>query len=141
MIEQLNNIEAGDLLEKGKFGHLACVLENGEPYLVPINYLYFEGAIYVHTLPGKKLEAMRLNGKVCLQVEKIKDDYRWQSVIVFGEFQELQETEEKIKILQAFCQRFEHLTPVEAMNEENWSISGIVIFRINIKKITGITER
>ncbi len=140
MIEELSRREAEKLFEKCKFGHLACVLESGEPYLVPINYLFIDGSIYVHTLPGKKLDALRGNGKVCLQVEEIKSDCLWRSAIAFGEFQEIKKREEKLKILLKFSEHFGRLTPVEAMSKENWNKDGIVVFRINIRQITSVAE-
>ena len=140
MIKNLNENEARELLHDQKFGHLGCVLENGEPYVVPVNYLFKDDGIYVHVLPGRKLDAMRANGKICLQVDKIEDSCRWQSVIAFGEFQEIKKINKKIEILKEFSAEFEQLTPVEAMIEEEWNIGGLVVFRLNIKRITGMSE-
>ena len=140
MIKNLNENEAREFLHEQKFGHLGCVLESGEPYVIPVNYLFKDDGIYVHVLPGQKLDAMRANGKVCLQVEKIEKSCRWQGAITFGEFQEIKKNNEKIEILKEFSARFEHLTPVEAMLEEQWNLGGLVVFRINIKHITGMAE-
>ena len=115
MIKNLDKNEAQKLLKEQKFGHLGCVLESGEPYVVPVNYLFKDDEIYIHCLPGQKLDALRANGKVCLQVEKIE-------------------------ILKEFSARFEHLTPVEAMIEEQWNLGGLVVFRLNIKRISGMAE-
>lgn len=140
MIKNLDETATGELLKERKFGHLGCTLESGEPYVVPVNYLFLDGKIYIHTLPGEKLDALRANGKVCLQVEKIENGCRWQSAIVSGEFQEVKRTNEKAKILQEFNHQFQQLTPVEAMSEENWNPGGMVVFRINVKRITGMAE-
>ena len=140
MIKILSENEARELLHNQKFGRLGCVLESGEPYVVPVNYLFKDDGIYVHVLPGQKLDAMRVNGKICLQVDKIEDSCRWQSAIAFGEFQEIKRMNQKIEILKEFSSRFEHLTPVEAMIEEQWNPGGLVVFRLNIKRITGMAE-
>ncbi len=140
MIKTLSETEAQKLLKEQKFGHLGCILETGEPYVVPVNYLFYDEEIYLHLLPGDKLDALRTNPKICLQVEKIEDILKWQSVIVFGEFQEVKRTNEKIKVMQEFAKKFERLTPVEAMIEEEWNLGGTVVFRIKIKKITGMAE-
>ena len=140
MIKNLDEQAARKLLKDRRFGHLGIMLEGGEPYVVPVNYLYMDEAIFIHSLPGKKLDALREDGKVCLQVEKIETECRWQSAIVFGEFQEIKKTNEKLKILHEFNRRFERLTPVEAMSEENWNPGGVVVFRINIGRVTGIAE-
>ena len=140
MIENSDEKAARKFLEEQKFGHLGCVLESGEPYIVPVNYLYKDDEIYIHCLPGQKLDALRANGKICLQVEKTDDSRRWQSVIAFGEFQEIKRTNKKFEILKEFSLSFEHLTPVEAMMEEKWNPGGLVVFRLNIKRITGMSE-
>lgn len=140
MIRNLDEAESRKLIEEGKFGHLGLTLAGGEPYVVPVNYLYLDGEIYVHTLPGKKLDALRQNGKVCLQVERVEDCCRWQSAIAGGEFQEIKRTKEKIKILLEFNKQFERLTPVEAMSEENWNPGGVTVFRVNVKRLSGMAE-
>ncbi len=140
MIKNLDEKAAQELLKEQRIGHLGCVLENGEPYVVPVNYLFKEDGIYFHSLPGQKLDAMRANGKICLQVEKIGGSCQWQSAIAFGEFQEVKRMNKIIEILKEFSMRFEHLTPVEAMIEEQWNLGGLVVFRINIKLITGMAE-
>jgi nitroimidazol reductase NimA-like FMN-containing flavoprotein (pyridoxamine 5'-phosphate oxidase superfamily) len=140
MIENLNEEAVREFLKEQKFGHLGCVLESGDPYVVPVNYLFKDESIYVHSLPGRKLDALRENGKVCLQVERVEDSCRWQSAIVFGEFQEIKRTNEKMEILNEFSARFEHLTPVEAMMSEKWNLGGVIVFRINIKRLTGMAE-
>ena len=140
MIKNLDEKETRKILKEQKFGHLGCVLDSGEPYVVPVNYLFKDGEIYIHCLPGQKLDALRANGKVCLQVEKIGKSFQWQSAIAFGEFQEVKRTNQKIEILKEFSARFKHLTPVEAMMEEQWNLGGLVVFRLNIKRITGMAE-
>lgn len=140
MISELSEKAAEKLLGGQRVAHLGCVLDGGEPYVVPVDYIFKDGRIYIHSLPGQKLDALRANGKVCVQVEEIKDACRWQSVIVFGEFQEIKRTNEKVEILREFNERFRQLTPVEAMIEEKWNLGGIVVFRINVRRITGVAE-
>lgn len=140
MITELGAKAIEKLLSEQTIAHLGCVLESGEPYIVPVNYIYKDKQIYIHCLPGQKLDALRANGKACVQIEKIEKGCRWQSVIAFGEFQEIKKTNEKIEILREFNERFEHLTPVEAMVEEKWNLGGVVVFRINVKRLTGVAE-
>ncbi len=140
MIKNLDEKATRKLLKEQKLGHLGCVLDTGEPYVIPVNYLFKDDGIYVHVLPGQKLDAMRANGKICLQVDKIEDSCRWQSAIAFGEFHEVKKMNEKIQILKEFSARFKHLTPVEAMIEEQWNLGGLVVFRLDIKRTTGMSE-
>lgn len=59
--------ECQELLERVSFGRLACALDN-QPYVVPVAFAYEPGSIYVFSTAGKKIEWMRQNPKVCLQV-------------------------------------------------------------------------
>jgi nitroimidazol reductase NimA-like FMN-containing flavoprotein (pyridoxamine 5'-phosphate oxidase superfamily) len=141
MIKQLDENAARKLFKEQKYGHLGCILAGGEPYVVPVNYLYLDDEIYIHSLPGNKIDALRLNGKICLQVEKIKDSYQWQSAIGFGEFQEIKKKQVVIRILHEFTEHFPRMTPVEGMITDEDVVSELVLFRIDIKKISGIEEK
>ncbi|MEP9389875.1 pyridoxamine 5'-phosphate oxidase family protein [Mesorhizobium sp. KR9-304] len=60
------------------------------PYLVPIHYAYAAGFLYSFSLPGQKIEWMRTNPRVCVQVDQFFGEHRkWRSVLVFGAFEEL----------------------------------------------------
>ena len=140
MITELSEKSAEKLLREQRVAHLGCVLDGGEPYVVPVNYIFEDRQIYIHTLPGQKIDALRAHPKACVQVEEIGKGCRWRSVIAFGEFQEIKRTNEKIKILQEFNERFRHLTPVEATLEENPNAGGVVVFRVKVTRITGVAE-
>ena len=85
MTKALSEREAWDIVNAGSLGRLGCV-DDGEPYVVPINYVASEGHIYSHSLAGRKVQAMRKHSRVCLQVDRIQDDFHWQSAIAFGNF-------------------------------------------------------
>lgn len=41
------------LLQKVSYGHLACS-DNGQPYIVPIHYVYSAPDLFFYTTDGKK---------------------------------------------------------------------------------------
>lgn len=88
-IDNLNETDSLRLLKEGHLGHLACH-DHNEIYLVPISYAFEDGFIYSHSRPGKKIEIMRKNSRICIQVEDIHDFFQWKSVIAWGHFEELQ---------------------------------------------------
>jgi nitroimidazol reductase NimA-like FMN-containing flavoprotein (pyridoxamine 5'-phosphate oxidase superfamily) len=138
MIEELGQRDAVVLLRENQIGHLGCVVE-GEPYVLPVNYLYDGEAIYIHSLPGLKIQALRQHPKVCLQVEAVQDAYHWRSVIAFGQYEEVTEAQERAARLAALYQRLPHLSPVESkMTRES---AAPILFRIRIERITGIIEK
>jgi nitroimidazol reductase NimA-like FMN-containing flavoprotein (pyridoxamine 5'-phosphate oxidase superfamily) len=141
MINTLTENLSKKLLKNQKIGRLGCVLEGNKPYVVPVAYLFEEGNIYIHSFPGQKISAMRQNPKVCLQVDELADDgFEWQSVIVFGEFEEIRGREKKTKILYSFYEKFPRFTPVEANLDAENSLQSVIVFCINIEHLTGVSE-
>ena len=82
--------ECKELLGRVSLGRLACALDN-QPYVVPVAFSYEPGRIYVFSTVGKKIEWMRQNPKVCLQVDEIGNRSHWTSVVINGIYLELQE--------------------------------------------------
>ena len=134
----LNEREAWAVINDGKLGHLGCV-DQGEAYVVPINYLVAEGRIYSHSLPGRKISALRAHPRACLQVGKIQNDFHWQSAIAFGDFEEIDDQLQRTEILRQLLDRFPELTPVEShlAREGRWDV---IVFCLRIDHVTGAAE-
>jgi len=135
----LDETEARDFIAAGKIGRLGCV-DNGEPYVVPVNYVFEEMSIYSHSLPGRKIEALRANPRACLQVDEIRDDFNWRSVIAFGNFEEIRIPIDRRTILRKLLERFPLLTPFESLIAGDASAPYSVVFRIVVDRISGIAE-
>ena len=136
-IGKLGNTDALAILREGTLGRLGCIAA-GWPYVVPVNY-YFDGEnIYIHTLPGKKLDALRANPRVCLQVDEIKDPYNWRSVIAYGTFEEVSNEETRENVLTKLYSRLPHMTPVESRLVKG--MTGTIVFRVKVEEVTGMAE-
>ena len=136
-IGKLGNTDALAILRAGTLGRLGCIAADW-PYVVPVNY-YFDGEnIYIHTLPGKKLDALRANPRVCLQVDEIKDSFNWRSVIVYGTFEEVSREETRENVLTRLYSRLPHLTPVESKLVKG--LKETIVFRIKVDQVTGVSE-
>jgi nitroimidazol reductase NimA-like FMN-containing flavoprotein (pyridoxamine 5'-phosphate oxidase superfamily) len=92
MITDLTNSECERILTSNRYGHLGCS-DGDEPYVVPITYVYKDGFLYSFTHEGQKIELMRKNPKMCVQVEHIASEKEWESVMCWGLFEEV--TDEK----------------------------------------------
>src|SRR5215470_2937350 len=113
MICEIGERESRELLREQTLGRLGCA-DDIEPYVIPVNY-HFDGEnIYVHSTQGKKIEIMRSNPRICLQVDEIKDTFNWRSVIAFGWFEEVEDPNERDRKLTEMFKRLPHLTPVES---------------------------
>ena len=142
MLGDLNKRELIDLLEGQVYGRLGCSVD-GETYIVPINYVYRNNAIYAHSGNGKKIEMMRANPKVCFQVDEIKDTFRWKSAILLGSFVELKD-EERQQALQGIIHRIMPLTdrPTEQTSHgiDPAEHTNIIVFKIELTAVTGKFE-
>ncbi len=57
------------ILEKSDLCRLGFV-ENGEAYIVPVNYAYADGIIYIHSAHnGRKMDIIRQNNRVSFEME------------------------------------------------------------------------
>jgi nitroimidazol reductase NimA-like FMN-containing flavoprotein (pyridoxamine 5'-phosphate oxidase superfamily) len=139
MINRLDARAALELIGEGRLGRLGCVLDDG-PYVVPVNYVSDEQFIYIHSLPGTKIEALRANPRACLQVDEIKNAFEWRSAIVFGTYEEITDAEERDRALQQILNRFPQFTPVETAMSQVQGLPETIIFRLRIEKVTGVTE-
>lgn len=76
------------LLQAARLGRLACV-GNGQPYVVPITYAADGESLYSFSLLGQKIEWMRQDPRVCVQVDDLDGERGWRSVVVNGRYEEL----------------------------------------------------
>lgn len=134
------------LLAKALVGRLGTCNRN-EPYVIPICFFHIEDKIYFHSgLQGKKIENMKANPRVCLQV----DDYHlvpsprpcdftmhYRSVIIFGRVRFLRDPEEKLKALKAMLGKYDtsHSNqPIDEAMVERVAVGQIIIEKMSGKK-------
>ena len=57
-----------EILSKSELCHLGLV-DNGEAYIVPVNYGYRDNVIYIHSaLEGRKMDILRKNNAVTFEI-------------------------------------------------------------------------
>ena len=110
MFVRLIEEESRDILGAGRVARLGCIVDGG-PYIVPINYYFEDGCVYSHSLPGLKVSALKENPQAC-QVDE--SDVHWESVLAFGNYEEVTNPGERTKTLTKLMQQFPMLTPVES---------------------------
>jgi nitroimidazol reductase NimA-like FMN-containing flavoprotein (pyridoxamine 5'-phosphate oxidase superfamily) len=88
MTKEVADQECRVILTRASIGRLGCSL-NDQPYVVPVYFAYEPDYIYVFSAVGQKIEWMRRNPKVCMQVDEISNESQWVSVIANGTYQEL----------------------------------------------------
>lgn len=139
MMKMLSDDEARKVLQSARVVRLGCIV-NGEPYVVPINCHFEDDYLYSHSLPGLKISGLRENPRACVQVDEIESDLRWRSAIAFGKFEEVTKSNERAEILAKLLRSFPMLTPVESAIAIDGLSQEVIVFRIRIERVTGVSE-
>jgi nitroimidazol reductase NimA-like FMN-containing flavoprotein (pyridoxamine 5'-phosphate oxidase superfamily) len=146
----LNTNQINNLLCSQAIGRLACC-DGKYPYIIPMTYTYDGNYIYGQTNEGKKLDIMRTNPNIAFQVDSYLDIYNWQSVIVYGQFEEIKDDEDDYARELLLKKVMPLLTP-SIIQHNNNSTTGIaesredtipetILFRISINEKTGKFDR
>ena len=139
MMKMLSDDEARRLFQFAKVARLGCIV-NGEPYVVPINCHLEDDCLYSHSLPGLKISGLRENPRACVQVDEIESDLHWRSAIAFGNFEEITKPSERSDVLGKLLRKFPMLTPVESAIAIDGAAAEVIVFKIDIERLTGVAE-
>ena len=116
MRKSRQEIRDRNILEEILKSQVVCrlaMVDGGRPYIVPVNYGYREGCLYIHSAPeGTKIDLLRQNPEISFEVEdKIeitKGDRacdwstRYRSVIGYGKVEILSDESSKQHGLEVF---------------------------------------
>ena len=147
MFGDLSEERIEHVLKYQLLGHIGCH-ENDKTYIVPICYAYDENCIYARTYEGVKITMMRNNPRVCFQVEHLESMGNWQSVICWGQFEELTDANKRNKGIAVLQKRVSAIVDDKNLRaSHHWPFSledsdGIegIIFCIHISEKTGKFE-
>ena len=97
--------------------------------------------LFSFSTPGQKIDWMRENPKVCVEVDEMVDQFNWTSVLAFGRYEEIRDTRQDEDLRRQanalFQQRTAWWLPALgklASAEEHHSS---IVYRILIDKLTG----
>lgn len=147
MIGKLNSKQIEVFLGTQMIGRLGCH-HDGLTYVVPISFAYSAGYIYCITYEGMKLDIMRKNPKICFQVDDLVDMANWNSVICWGEFEELTQSEArkegllllKKRLLPLISSVVTHFSPTWPFIDKDVDKFKGIVFRVRLKEKTGRFE-
>jgi len=139
LIHEMTEDECRTALERVSFGRLACA-RNDQPYVVPIYFSYDGTHLYGFSTLGQKIEWMRSNPLVCLEIDERTSHHQWMSVVVSGRYEELADADEfeyeRVHALEVLQKRAMWWQPAYVATEHREQLTPI-FYRIHIKQITG----
>jgi nitroimidazol reductase NimA-like FMN-containing flavoprotein (pyridoxamine 5'-phosphate oxidase superfamily) len=148
MVGKLTDEEVVMLIRKSIVARLGC--SDGErTYVVPITFGFFTSYFLCYSLEGMKVDMLRKNPNVCLEIDDIEDFYNWSSVVVFGTFEEIKDeagiAEAKRHLSDITIRKKADETPLppEATRPQEQPVSykNIIYYKIHITEMTGRFEK
>jgi nitroimidazol reductase NimA-like FMN-containing flavoprotein (pyridoxamine 5'-phosphate oxidase superfamily) len=115
-------------------------------YIVPVNYGYYNNAIYIHSAPnGRKMEIIKRNNKVSFEIEfseeVIKNEElackwtaKYRSVMGWGTIEIITDRYLKKQGMDAIMKKY---GATQDLNYDAASLSRMVILKLNITSVTG----
>ena len=147
MLGELTAEQTESLLRHQHVGRIGC--HDGDTiFVVPITYAYDGAAIYGRSKEGLKITMMRKNPLVCFEVDVVADAKHWQSVVLWGAYEELTTESDRQRAMRLLADQsppvaVEVVMPMMRQPEPHpaGALYKPVLFRINITRKTGRYER
>ncbi len=139
--KQMSYEESIELLERGREGILGTLGDDGYPYTVVLNYVYFQNKIYFHCAKeGHKIDNITYNEKVSFTVydhvkivaEQLNTLY--ESITIFGKAKVVSATKE---VLLALINKYAQMDLEKATSYIEREIMATAIVEISIENLTG----
>ena len=142
----LNAKECLHILSGNYIGHLSYIYR-GRPFIAPITY-FFEKTnklIIGYSAEGHKINAMRKNSNVSINISEIDSVNDWKSVLAHGTFEELSGSAAKAKLHQfslgvknlIITKEHKKLDFIHEFSSKIYTDDLPVIFQIKVEEITG----
>ena len=134
-------------------GRIASLDSNGYPQIIPMNFVYHDGAIYMHSHPfGEKLDNIRRNPNVGFEVDQhicflpsyyfhptdaSQADTLYISVVMKGKAEIVHDNEEKAIALNALMEKYQSEGRYETLDSNMPSVHEVAIIKVIPKDTHG----
>jgi nitroimidazol reductase NimA-like FMN-containing flavoprotein (pyridoxamine 5'-phosphate oxidase superfamily) len=107
------------LLRTAHVGRMATINQKGIPIIKPVNFLYLNQKIYIHSSKkGEKAEDIKRGGPVCFEVDEpiayraagemaCKAGYYYRSIIMKGKAIFIEDRSRKLAILEKMMEKYQ----------------------------------
>jgi uncharacterized protein len=142
LIAEMTVKQCHEFLGRMDFGRLGCVHDN-QPYVVPIYFAYEPDRLYGFSTHGRKIDWMRSNPQVCVEVDEVHSTKSWNCVVVNGRYEELREephyVSERERALELLDRRFlwwQGAYAAEQLRHEKQP-SPTILYCVHVAEMTG----
>lgn len=133
-----------EILTESEVCRIAMV-DNGRPYIVPMNYGYKDNALYFHSSRlGKKIDLLKADKKVCFEIELSAEviskenscdwSTKYRSVIGYGTIEFINDSREKREGLDIIMS---HYGKKDNNAYRDEIVEKVVILKLKIEEMTG----
>ena len=140
--------ELAAIIRKCQVCHVAMTDPDGKPYVIPMNFGFEKGVIYLHSAAtGKKINILKNNPSVCIEFstdyalrfsdEEVACSYsmKYRSVLAYGKVKFVEDPDEKIVHMNIIMKNY-------TSREFNFgvpSIREVSCWKVEIEKMEGKT--
>lgn len=142
-IHDMTEAECRHALKHASVGRIGCARDQ-QPYVVPIYFSYEDSHLYAISTVGQKIDWMRVNPLVCVEIDSITNHDEWMSIVVFGRYEELPDLpeykyarEQALTLMQKRSARWWEPAWVCGDHKETPHSCSPVTYRIHINRISG----
>jgi uncharacterized protein len=142
----VNQAEINEIIKKCLWCHVAMVDQDGLPYVLPLNFGYDDGVIYLHSSQhGRKIDILKNNNNVSIafstdqvlryQSEDVACSYsmKYRSVLASGKVEFIEDPDQKVKALNFIMKQY---SPKE-FSYNMPSILEVCCWKVIIEKLEG----
>lgn len=138
--------ELEEIINKCDLCHVAMVDKDNMPYVLPFNFGYGNGEIYLHSAQqGKKIDILKNNNNVCVafstdynlryQSEDVACSYSWKyrSVLAYGKVEFITDFNKKVDALNTFMRNYSD----RKFTYNDPAVKDVNCYKVVIEKLDG----
>ena len=142
-----------EFLNQEHVGRIATIDSNGYPQIIPMNFVFYNNAIYMHShTKGEKLENIKANPKSGFEVDRELEflpsyfssptdaslaDTLYISVVIKGESVFVQDPREKTLALNAMMKKYQPEGQYEPLQPEMDVLNYVAVIKVLPEEING----
>jgi hypothetical protein len=142
-----------EFLNKESTGRIASIDDNGFPQIIPMNFVFLEDSIYMHShVKGEKIDNIKRNSKVGFEVDKNLEflpsyfsdpenaalaDTFYISVVIKGKANLVEDKDEKVLALNGLMKKYQPEGKYQPMTADMSVLERTAVIKIVPKEMNG----